>query len=195
MASLCPCSVPYNGKCWARTYQEAIFESLVWLHLGLNPSHPDHWVTLYSLRKWPCLFFPIINRNISIASQCCISTFDPAKHAIPKWCTERKWHIPMASNRKRSRGRIWLMKWDKVKFPWYTHRLMYRREWPLNCMTVISAWWCSNMPFQRLSGWLSGRWTIIYLGQDRKWDSWGPEKLLIRCGRGSPAEGTLGAPD
>ena len=31
------------------------------------------------------------------------------------------------------------------------------REWPLNCMTVISAWWQSNMPFQRLSG----RWTII----------------------------------
>ena len=23
-----------------------------------------------------------------------------------KWCTGRKWHIPMASNRKRSRGRI-----------------------------------------------------------------------------------------
>ena len=26
------------------------------------------------------------------------------------------------------------------------------REWPVNCMTVISAWWRSNMPFQRLSG-------------------------------------------
>ena len=25
--------------------------------------------------------------------------------------------------------------------------------------------------------------------------SWGPEKLLIRCGRESPAEGALGAPD
>ena len=23
------------------------------------------------------------------------------------------------------------------------------REWPVNCMTVISAWWRSNMPFQR----------------------------------------------
>ena len=39
---------------------------------------------------------------------------------------------------------------------WYTGR-----EWPVNCMTVISAWWRSNMPFQRLSGRLSGRWTII----------------------------------
>ena len=37
---------------------------------------------------------------------CNILTFDPAKNAIPRWCTGRKWHIPMASNRKRSRGRI-----------------------------------------------------------------------------------------
>ena len=28
------------------------------------------------------------------------------KNAIPGWCTGRKWHIPMASNRKRLRGRI-----------------------------------------------------------------------------------------
>ena len=26
------------------------------------------------------------------------------------------------------------------------------REWPVNCMTVISTWWRSNLPFQRLSG-------------------------------------------
>ena len=26
------------------------------------------------------------------------------------------------------------------------------REWPVNCMAVISAWWRSNVPFQRLSG-------------------------------------------
>ena len=59
---------------------------------------------------------------------CCILTFDPAKHAIPKWCTGRKWHIPMASNRKKSRRWIWLTKWDKVKIPWYTHRLMHRKR-------------------------------------------------------------------
>ena len=92
---------------------------------------------------------------------CCILTFDPAKHAISKWCTGRMWHITMASNRKKSRWRIWLTKWDKVKahdtlINWCTWR-----EWPLNCMIVISAWWRSNMPFQRLSGRLSGRWTII----------------------------------
>ena len=36
-----------------------------------------------------------------------------------------------------------------------------RREWPVNCMTVISAWWRSIIPFQRSSWRLSGRWTII----------------------------------
>ena len=92
-----------------------------------------------------------------VKTLCYILTFDPAKHAISKWCTGRKWHIPMASNRKKSRRRIWLTKWDKVKahdtlIDWCTGR-----EWPLNCMTVISAWWRLNMPFQRLSGWLSGR--------------------------------------
>ena len=99
---------------------------------------------------------------IHMKSLCCILTFDPARHAIPKWCTGRKWHIPMASNRKKSRMWIWLTKWDKVKahdtrIDWCTGR-----EWPLNCMTVISAWWRSNMPFQRLSGWLSG-WLNYYI--------------------------------
>ena len=35
------------------------------------------------------------------------------------------------------------------------------REWPLNCMTVISAWWRLNVRFQRSSGRSSGCWTII----------------------------------
>ena len=47
------------------------------------------------------------------------------------------------------------------------------------------------MPFQRLSR----PWTIIKLGQDRKSDSWGPEKLLMGSGRESLAEEALGAPD
>ena len=59
---------------------------------------------------------------------CCILTFDPAKHAIIKWCTGRKWHIPMASNRKKSRRRIWLTKWDKLKAHDTTHRLMHGKR-------------------------------------------------------------------
>ena len=56
------------------------------------------------------------------------------------------------SYEKKSRRRAWLTIWDKVKshvtlIDWCTGR-----EWPVNCMTVISAWWRSNMPFWRLSG-------------------------------------------
>ena len=44
---------------------------------------------------------------IHFSALCYVLTFDPApKNVIPRWCTGRKWHIPMASNRKRSRGRI-----------------------------------------------------------------------------------------
>ena len=56
------------------------------------------------------------------------------------------------SYEKKLHRQIWLTKWDKVKahdtlIDWCTGR-----EWPLNCMTVISVWWWSNMTFQRLSG-------------------------------------------
>ena len=58
---------------------------------------------------------------------CCILTFNPAKHAIPKWCTGRKWHILMAVMRWNRVGRL-VEIWDKVKIPWYTHRLMHRKR-------------------------------------------------------------------
>ena len=63
------------------------------------------------------------------------------------------------------------------------------REWPLNCMAVIYAWWRSNVPFQRLSGRLSGRWT-----QSRQKVS--QLELEMRCGRKSHArgKGPLGPP-
>ena len=84
-------------------------------------------------------------------NKCCILTFDPGKYAIPKWCIGRKWHIPIASNRKKSCRRDLADEMGPGKkshgtlIDWCTGR-----EWPLNCMTVISAWWRSNMPFQRL---------------------------------------------
>ena len=59
---------------------------------------------------------------------CCILTFDPAKLAIPRRCTGSKWHILMAVMRGNRVGGNWLTKWDKLKFPWYTHRLMSRKR-------------------------------------------------------------------
>ena len=92
-------------------------------------------------------------------SDCFISAFGPGIHAISKWCTGRKWQIPIASHRKRSRGRIKADNMGQGEGP--TSEWCTGREWPVNCMTVISAWWRSNMPCQRSSRRLSGRWTII----------------------------------
>ena len=88
--------------------------------------------------------------------------FDPAKNAIPRWCIGRRWHILMAVMRGNRVGGNWLMKWDELKnshgtlIDWCTGR-----EWPMNCMAVISAWWRLNIRFQRSSGRSCGRWIII----------------------------------
>ena len=71
---------------------------------------------------------PQIEDLVNQIAQCCILTFDPAKLAIPRWCTGRKWHILMAVMRGNRVGGNWLTKWDKLKFPWYTHRLMHRKR-------------------------------------------------------------------
>ena len=44
-------------KCWvlSKAASSTIFESLVWLDLGLNPGLPDHWRTLYSLANGPVI--------------------------------------------------------------------------------------------------------------------------------------------
>ena len=60
IASLYPWSIPYNADCLVREHQVAFFEYLVWLDLGLNPSLPDHWQTLYSLdHVWSRLNSPV----------------------------------------------------------------------------------------------------------------------------------------
>ena len=124
---------------------------------------------------------------------CCILTFNPAIHAIPKWCTGRKSHIPMAVMRRNRVGGFWVTKWDKVKahdtlIDWCTGR-----EWPLNCMTVISACWRSNMPFHRLRGRLN--YYITRWRQEVR--SSRSDELETRCDRESHhlAEGALGTPD
>ena len=50
IAPLYPWSLPYNVD---KAESSTIFESLVWLDLGLNPGLLDHWRTFYSLGQWP----------------------------------------------------------------------------------------------------------------------------------------------
>ena len=83
------------------------------------------------------------------------------KNAIPRWCTGKKWHIPIASNRKRSRGRIKAYNMGQGEGPTVPLQWCTGRKWPVNCMTVISTWWRLNIRFQRSSGRSCGRWIII----------------------------------
>ena len=87
---------------------------------------------------------------------------------------------------KKPCRRAWLTIWDKLKSQCTVIDWCTGREWPVNCMTVISAWWRSNIPFQRLSGRLN-----YYITQwDRKSISWRSNELETRYGRESqhPAE-------
>ena len=83
-----------------------------------------------------------------------------------------------------------------------SHGTVTGREWPVNCMTVISARWRSNMPFQRrrkcIFRWpVMGRYWVgvelLYNSVHRKFR----EFLETRCSRESqhPAEGTLWTPE
>ena len=140
-------------------------------------------------------------------------TFDPAKNAIPRWHTGRRWQILMSVMRGNRVGGNWLMKWDEVKkFPWYTHTLMHRKR--VTCelhdsyfclMTIkhaISKDWVGNwVGVELLYNSVKTEVKQLEIGRSYRRDvvgkatsgrrglgalmSWGPEKLLIRCSKES----------
>ena len=125
-------------------------------------------------------------------SICCILTFDPAKHAIPKWCTGRKWHIPMAVMRRNRVGGLgWNM--GQGKIPWYTHRLMHRKRVTCELHDIYFRLMTIKHAIPKIE------WAIELLYNSVKTASqmsWRSEKSETRCGREShhPAEGALGTP-
>ena len=116
---------------------------------------------------------------------------------------------------KKLRRQDWLTIWDKVKSHGTVIDWCTGREWPVNCMTVISAWWQSNMPFQGqrkwhipmasygeiLSGWLNyyiTRWRheVSYFGdqfgdQTRWWQDAVEKARNQRSGSQGPGWATL----
>ena len=75
------------------------------------------------------------------------------------------------------------------------------RKWPVNCMTVISAWWRSNMPFQRRRK-CRFRWPVMgryWVGVNYYITECTGNSISLerRCGREKqhPAEGALRTPD
>ena len=125
------------------------------------------------------------------------------------------------SYEKKSRRRAWLKKWDKVKIPWYTHRLMHRKR--VTCglhdsyfrlMTIKHAnpktEWAIELLYNSVktgSQWVGeqtswredvvGKATTQQKGPSGPPWSWRSDELETRCGREShhPPEGALGTPD
>ena len=111
-----------------------------------------------------------------------------------RWCTGRKWQIPMVVMWGNCVGGNWLMKWDELKkFPWYTHRLMHRKR----VTSELHDSYFRLMTIKHLISkieWASNDYII-----QRSWRADGvgvPSQLETRCGRESHTQprGPLGTP-
>ena len=147
--------------------------SLVWLDLGLNPDlktcSPKKIAMLFYFRfhsfivvefgdKWYLIILVFIEwcsiRNNKVL---CFDLLTRPKMPFKVMHRKEVTHSNGSYERK-SRGQKLADEMGQAKkFPWYTTEWCTGREWPLNCMTVISAWWRLNIWFQRSSG----HWTII----------------------------------
>ena len=94
------------------------------------------------------------------------------------------------SYEKKSRRRAWLKKWDKVKIPWYTQRLMHRKR--VTCelhdsyfrlMTIKHAIPKIELAIELL-------YNSVMTGSQLVWK---PDELEIRCGRENQHPEKLGS--
>ena len=115
----------------------------------------------------------------------------------------RKWHIPMASYRERSRRRAWLTIRDKVKSCVTVTDWFIGRKWPVNWMIVMFAYHAipgtAEVTHSEGQLWGDIEWAIELLYNSVKTGSqlvWRPDPLVKRCGRESqhPAEWALRPP-
>ena len=133
---------------------EGKLKSYLFRRIWVNTKDKQEWVyvticlSLFFILKikWQHSLWENHNVTIEQGFHCYMLTFNPAKHAIPK--TVEVTHSD-GSYEKKSRRQAWLTILDKVKAHGTVIDWCIGREWPVNCMTVISAWWRSNMPFQR----------------------------------------------
>ena len=97
------------------------------------------------------------------------------------------------SYEKKSRRRAWLKKWDKVKIPWYTHRLMHRKK--VTCELYGS--YFRLMTIKHTIPKIEWAIESLYNSVRQEASELESNELETRCGREShhPAEGALVTPD
>ena len=81
----------------------------MWPYCFVGCCFQDLFQAVYSILVWFLLYLDL----------------RPGPKCHSKWCTGRKWHIPMAVRRRNRVGGNWLTKWDKLKILWYFHRLTH----------------------------------------------------------------------
>ena len=116
-----------------------------------NGESPKHKLLAEFLVTWYYVYS-------SIAAILLYLTFDQPNMLFQGDALEGSDTYSNGSYGKKSRRRALVTIWDKVKSHATVIDWCAGREWPVNCMTVISAWWQSNVPFLRC--WV-GDWTII----------------------------------
>ena len=144
--------------CETELFELELFDKMEWLEIVFLTFKQDLYLNCMLMLN------RIVWNGIVFDIESVIVIFWPStrpKNAIQRWYTGRKWHIPMASNRKRLRGRIKAYEMGQGEGPTMPLQWCTGREWPVNCMTVISAWSRLNIRFQRSSGRSCGRWLII----------------------------------
>ena len=125
-------------------------------------SHVKTWTWLRKgnlKRETESLLIATQNNALRTNNICCILTFWPGQKCHSKVMHRKEVTHSNGSYERKSRGRKLADEMGRAKknshgtlIAWCTGR-----EWLLNCMTVISAWWRLNIRFQRSSG----RRTII----------------------------------
>ena len=160
--------------------------------------------------RWPSrLFFtlPILQTMLPVTFAYSLSSEAVVMRQLRRW--KRLWRRSLIRSHKHGWQYGPGLKYHGTVTEWCTGR-----EWPVNCMTVISAWWRSNMLFQR-------RWKYIFrlpvmgiywvglnyyitefnqletrCGRESRhpteetiwttdWAVWRPDQLVTRCGRES----------
>ena len=135
----------------------------------LRPDAPVFNITtvgMLTFRQSPSWYYPwadIIPSTSSDTQHLCV-IFGPStqpKNAIPRWYTGRKWHIPMASNRKRSRG--WIKAYDmgQGEGPIVPLIVMHRKRVTSELHDSYFRLMTIKHPIQRSSMRSCGRWVII----------------------------------
>ena len=96
--------------------------------------------------------------------QCTSVIFWPSirpKNTNPRWYTGRKWHIPMASNWKRSGGRIKAYDMGQGEGPIVPLTVMHRKRVTSELHDSYFRLMTIKHPIQRSSRRSCGRWVII----------------------------------